>query len=185
MSIQSRKSSVWTYSQLPLLILFFISSGILQAQEACSTSGGENPIGPIIEGVNAPTGNTDGPFFVRVFLHPVGKTNGADTPSEEQLRQSLNWMSRDFAEHNIFFEWDCISNPIHNTTLYSSTFSTPSILCDIENYAYNGNGIDIFIGGDLANRYGEASGVPGKAFIIKGTFLEPEWMHVASLLRNG
>lgn len=161
-------------STLIVLGFLLIFTGHIQAQtplDQCSTTGGPNAIGFIT--YNQGLQGLDQPIYIRIYVHAVGYNSQYDgAPSAEQIKESIDFLHRDFAEYNIHFVWDCEINWVNSSDIYDADVSS---LCSIINSQdistrLHSDGIDIFISGDDAPWLANAIDIPGSWLIVKGSY---------------
>lgn len=150
-------------SLLPLILsMLFVCLTFLQsnAQSFCHTTGGANAIGPLPPGFASI--NTDGPYYIRIYVHAVGQDDGTGAPTNTEVESHLSLMRAAFAPHEIYFVQDCGTIIDNNTSIYYSD------LCSPPSSALHLDGIDIFIRGDTSYEYGRATSIPGKSLGVGG-----------------
>jgi len=152
-----------------LAFLFFLPLGRVKSQTFCLTQPGFNAVGnpAFLGGMNE-----TGPFYLRIYVHIIRRSDGTGGQTEAQVREALGYLDRDFASHNIFFVWDCEidfidSDQLFNSSGTSSVFSTNA----------NPDGIDIYLFRDQnpgeSGGNGLAAGYGAKSFYVFGNYWEP------------
>ena len=151
---------------------FFLLGIIMSGQQLCGTSASSSSIGELgtmSQVSSLPASNA--PLYIRIYVHAVSDPDGFGGPTLEQIHESIAVLRADYAEHNIYFVWDCNIIPISDFLLhnFTGTVATPC-LDAFDEYSYHPDGIDIFIGGDNALYAATATDIPSRSFIVKGTF---------------
>lgn len=166
---------------LPVLVfwvLVVVGNQNINAQTFCNTVPGPGAIGDLSGYGNF--SNTSGPYFLRIYVHVIRRTDGTGGQTPEQVREALAYLDQDFNSHNIFFVWDCGIDYIDNDTYYNSSGTSA-----IFNVNSNPNGIDIYFFRDQpapgATGNGLAQNIGAKAFYVMGNFYNPPY---GSLVRS-
>ena len=133
-----------------------------EAQQQCETSIA-NPNTPA---PNSFTENAAGPFYVKVYFYTVNYILNPSIPrlTLEQVKESYNVLSKDFAPHNIFFVWDCSVDEITDPGVVGSVFDN--------NQA---DGINIYLYPAELPGSGLAADYISKAFAVYGLGLVPPY----------
>lgn len=122
-----------------------------------------------------------GPFYVRIYVHMIVRNDNSGGYEEPVVREAINLMKADFIERNIFFVWEnCAIDRILNSTLYNTGVFLPiepdPFLTTITSYNPNPDGIDIYLlPASHPCNGGKASGIPGKALALGGSFWLPPY----------
>ncbi len=123
------------------------------------------PIEP--EGEPIESMNSTGPYYVRIYVNVIRDGNGNGGQTQEQVRQAIEYLHRDFSDHNIFFVWDCQINYIDNNEYFESPTGDDSVLAPTG----NDTGIRIYLFPDhpwpSATGLGQAAGT---AFFVVGNY---------------
>jgi hypothetical protein len=165
-NIFKQKSHDLTTKLLILIITFFSATTLgAQNQPFCTTIGGAGAIGQIPPGF-APSNPPSGPFYIRIYVHALRRSDGSGGQTMEEVKDAIQLMREDFAPHNIYFVWDCEVNYINNDALYNFG---PGQACDLSDYPEHPDGIDIYLGGEDIGGSAGAPDIPSKKFIIGGT----------------
>jgi Secretion system C-terminal sorting domain len=148
------------------------------AQSMCKTMAGPNSVGDLSALPNFSSltaSNTSGPYYMKIYLHVVRRTDGTGGQTPENVEEALDILGADFKPQNIFFVWDCEIDYIDDTDQYNSIGNFW-----IYNYTPHVDGIDIYFfrdqnepnpidGGGAAQDFGS------KAFWVMGNFYFPPY----------
>jgi hypothetical protein len=160
------------------LFLLAIGNQNINAQTFCNTVPGSGAIGDLSGYGNF--GNTSGPYFLRIYIHVIRRTDGTGGQTPEQVREALAYLDQDFNPHNIFFVWDCEIDYIDNTFYYNSNGTSA-----VFNVNSHTDGIDIYFFRDQpapgATGNGLAQNIGAKAFYVMGNYWNPPY---GSLVRS-
>ncbi len=143
-----------------------------QTQTFCNTVPGPDAVGDLSGYGNF--GNTSGPYFLRIYVHVIRRSDGTGGQTPEQVREALASLDQDFNPHNIFFVWDCEIDYIDNDTYYNSN-GTSAV------FAVNSHpdGIDIYLFRDQepgqSGGHGLAAGYGAKSFYVFGNYWNPPY----------
>jgi hypothetical protein len=163
---------------LALLWMLAACSDTIKAQTYCQTLPGPNAVGDLSQFGNF--GNTSGPYFLRIYVHVVRRTDGTGGQTPQQVAEALGFLDADFNPQNIFFVWDCNIDYINNDGFYNSN-GTPGIF----NVNSNPDGIDIYFFRDQpapnADGNGRAQDIGATAFYVMGNYWNPPF---GSLVRS-
>ena len=154
-----------------LTLILCVFSVSLQGQSYCSTTGGSSAIGPIGNPLAPPP---PGPYYIKIYVYKVGDSNGQNLPTDDQVLESISILRSDFEEFKIFFVWDCnnielILDSALDSLAQSPIPEGPRHDCFLAQYVTHTDGISVFIGGDQSYISSVATGIPGKALLVKGT----------------
>ncbi len=113
--------------------------------------------------------NDDGPFYVRIKVRTVTKTDGSDGLTNAEVEQALRLLDEAFNPHNIYFVWDGIDDPLKDTEKWESHGHIDQIPYVEPGY------IVLLLGpphpGTSASN-GKALGVPGTALSVQGSYFD-------------
>ncbi len=139
----------------------------LQSQTLCNTVPGPGAIGDLSNYPNL--GNTSGPYYLRIYVHVIRRSNGTGGQTPEQVKAAIALMDKDFEGHQIFFVWDCGIDYIDSDTYYN-TEGTAQIF----NVNAHNDGIDIYLFRDQnpgeEGGNGLAAGYGAKSFYVFGNY---------------
>lgn len=159
------------YRRLPIwLLLILLPFQSVNSQSFCTT-----PFNSDLSDLNLAIRNMDeqGPFYIRIYVHVIRKSNGAGGQSVPDVYQALSYLDLDFNPHNIFFIWDCNIDYIDSNYWYSnahiSIFSVNPHTDGIDIYLYPDGLYTPPIGG------GEAGSILSNHFYIFGNNDEPPY----------
>ena len=141
-----------------------LNSQNLKAQSFCSTIGGVGAVGALNSGN---FGNPTGPYYIRIYIHVLRKSDGTGGQTETAVESALDYLDEAFNPHNIFFVRQCEIIYIDNTTYFNQGAGAHCTLW--QNYSHQ-DGIDIFFGSDEGPAGGIASNIGGKSLVVGGSF---------------
>jgi hypothetical protein len=154
-----------------LLFLFIAGIQSTHAQTFCETTPGPGAIGNLSGDVLP--GSFSGPYLIRIYVHVVRRSDGTGGQTPENVREALSYLDQDFNPHGIFFVWDCEIDYIDSDFYYAGA----ALSIFFQNA--NNDGIDIYLQPDeptgAGPGQGRASGIPGDAFYIFGSFWNPPY----------
>lgn len=149
-----------------ILILFFVLSIDYHAVSqniVCGT--------PSIALDNSPTSNNPptGPFFVKVYLHVVTKSDFSGGLTKEDVEKIIPDLNSAFNSHNIYFSLGCV-NYINNTSMYFNDGNILYYNLSTSSQYFINDGINIFLIPDGVNNpffyKGYANSIPGKSCYV-------------------
>ena len=125
--------------------------------------------------------DVSGPYYIRIYMHVIRRGDGTGGYTNQEVENAVNILREDFKDHNIFFVWDAcgIDNIPNDEIYYNGVFSFMAgpdpFLTSITSINSHGNGIDIYLlPPQHPARAGKASGIPGKAIVIGGSWVNPQ-----------
>jgi hypothetical protein len=161
-----------------LIFLFIgvIGFHILVGQSSfCGTSGN---FSNVLASTPSQFMNNQGPYLIRVFIHAVRNSAGTNGVTNGQILDALNILQTDFNPHNICFSLVGIGS-INNDDFMTWNDNCPGGTSQgtnddddfdqLINTNVSANAIDIYILPDNIYHQGQASGTPGRAFVIGGS----------------
>ena len=109
--------------------------------------------------------NEDGPFYLKIYVHVIRRSDGTGGPTLEQIEQGLEFLDTDYNPHNIFFVHPCAIDYIDNDDYFEDT---GDYIFEVNNHQ---DGIDIYLFDETATAGGKANGVgESSEFWVSGTF---------------
>lgn len=137
-----------------------------QSQQICLTEPGPEAIGQLFPN-QGNVSNTSGPYFIRLYVHVIRRSDGTGGYTPEEVDQALEILDKDFNPHSIFFVRDCDIDYIDSNYYYNNHYTSM--------YSQNRHidGIDLYLQpphpGQPGGR-GRARGIPGDALYLFGSY---------------